>query len=109
LKGTAYVLAEIQGHDIIKNYLNAYPEATLEQLMLREEDTIYAYELCIRLDNFISDHYTNDPTIKPRSLKEGQLIDFLKKNTLLADITSKKLKADEEDERVWNFGKIVNI
>lgn len=69
MKGVAYILVEIQGHDIIKNYLNAFPEATLEQLLLREEDKIYAYELCVKLDNFIADHYTTDPTIKARSLK----------------------------------------
>ena len=36
-------MVEIYGHDIIKSYLNALPEATLDQLLLREEDKIYAF------------------------------------------------------------------
>ena len=37
--------------------------------MLREEDSVYAFELCVKIDSFISDHYTLDPMVKPRSLK----------------------------------------
>jgi hypothetical protein len=76
LRETAYALVEVYGSNIIKCYLNALPEATLEQLLLREEDAIFAFELCLKLDSFITDHYTSDTALKLRSLREGQFIDF---------------------------------
>lgn len=48
------------------------------------------------MDSFITDHYTTDPVLKPRSLKEGQLIDFVKKSPLsITQLTNRKLKGDE--------------
>jgi len=43
LKEKPYVLTEIHGDNIIKNYLNARNDATLEDLLLREDDHIYAF------------------------------------------------------------------
>ena len=43
LAGVPYMLTEVHGNDIIKNYMNARPEAPLESLLLREEDCIFAY------------------------------------------------------------------
>jgi hypothetical protein len=43
LKNPHYLLAEVHGNTIIKNYLNAKDEASLEDLLLREDDLIFAY------------------------------------------------------------------
>jgi len=76
LKDTTYMLAEVHGNNIIKNYLNARNDALLDDLLLREDDHIFAYELCFKIDNFVCDRYCNDTVVKFRNLKIGQMIDF---------------------------------
>jgi hypothetical protein len=66
---------EVHCNNIIKNYLNAANDVTLPELLLKEDDKIYAYELCFDIENFVNDHYTAG-SLRSRDLKIGQLIDF---------------------------------
>ncbi len=96
MKNTHYFIAEIHGNNIIKNYMNAKEEATLEELLLREDDLIFAFELCFRLDSFISDHYTIDPIPRLKNLKVGQMIDFERQNKNTNRSSRKKLRGEME-------------
>lgn len=91
LKDKFYILTEIANYNVIKNYSNARNEATLSELLLREDDAIYAFEVGLRLDLFVKDHYYTELPLKMKKLKPGMIIDFLKK-----------------DKR-WSFGKIKDL
>jgi hypothetical protein len=113
------LLAEVHGNNVIKNFLNAKDEASLEDLLLREDDLIFAYELCFQLDAFVADHYTNEPP-KLKTLKVGQMIDFERERTVKRTSSKKKVRVvgwvgwvgkegKEKDGRGWSFGKISKI
>lgn len=69
-----YILAEVYGNDIVKNYSSVSETSTLEQLKLRESDAIYAYELTVDFSGFVSQHY-NLQELEEDKVKVGQLID----------------------------------
>jgi hypothetical protein len=113
------LLAEVHGNNVIKNFLNAKDEASLEDLLLREDDLIFAYELCFQLDAFVADHYTNEPP-KLKTLKVGQMIDFERERTVKRTSRTNLgggvgwvgwvgKEGKEKDGRGWSFGKISKI
>lgn len=79
MTGRTYVLAEVYGHTIIKNYSQANNDTLLSQLNLREDDCIYAYEICTHFDRFIHDHYffseKGSTAVDSKDLKIGEMID----------------------------------
>lgn len=50
-------------------------DVTLEQILLKEDDKVYAFELCFDMSSFVSDHYTGG-VLRNRDLQIDQLIDF---------------------------------
>ena len=54
-----YVLSEVQGNSIIKNYHSSNLNATLDELKIREGDDLYAYELAIDLSSFVKKHFSS--------------------------------------------------
>lgn len=63
---TKYLLMEIYANNIVKNYSTAKNEATLNQLMLRDTDTIVAYQLQTDFSDFIEKHYSKNVDYETR-------------------------------------------
>lgn len=55
-----YLLMEIYANSIVKNYSTAKNQATLDELLLRDTDTIVAYELKLDFGDFIAKHYAQN-------------------------------------------------
>ena len=54
-----YVLTEVHGKDIVKNYNFANRKTTLLDLKIRETDKLYAYELVHSFNSFVSTHFSS--------------------------------------------------
>lgn len=79
---------EVYANNIIKNYSTAKDDATLDQLLLRENDVIVAYELQTDFTHFIEQHYAKNINFENKEIKIDQFVDC--KNTT----------------RGWIFGKV---
>lgn len=54
-----YVLTEVHGHDIIKNFNFVKRTASLQDLKVRESDKFIAFELSSNFYSFVSTHFSN--------------------------------------------------
>lgn len=72
---TKYLLMEVYCNSIVKNYSTAKTDASLDELLLRDTDTIYAYELKIDFSDFINKHYSRSVDFENKELKIDQFID----------------------------------
>lgn len=50
---------EVYAENIVKNYSTAKGDATLDELLLRDTDTIVAYELKLDFTDFVGKHYSH--------------------------------------------------
>lgn len=88
-KSTKYILMEVYHNNIVKNYSTAKNDITLDQLQLRDTDTIFAYELYIDFKSFISQHYSHKKMdLETKELRIDQFVDCKNEN------------------RGWIFGKV---
>jgi hypothetical protein len=55
-----YVLTEVHGKDIVKNYNFATRTSTLLDLKIRDMDKLYAYELVNNYQNFVATHFNSN-------------------------------------------------
>ena len=85
---TKYLLMEVYCNNIVKNYSTAKMDATLDELLLRETDVIYAYELKVDFEDFVKKHYAQNVDFENRDVKLDQFIDC------------------RNSTRGWIFGKI---
>lgn len=95
LQNKKYILLEIEGNTIIKNFNHIKDEnVTLENLHLREDDNIYAFELCLDFSTFVKNHFSfsemDNYDIEQKDLKVGEMIDC------------------RSPEKGWICGKIVD-
>jgi hypothetical protein len=49
---------EVYSNNIVKNYSTAKNDVTLDELLLRDTDTIVAYELKLDFADFVARHYS---------------------------------------------------
>lgn len=75
LQQSKYILAEVFGNSIIKNYNTVNENATLQELCLRETDQIFAFELYYNFDQFISEHYTARSVTEEDDFKVNMFVD----------------------------------
>lgn len=91
IKDRPYILAEVHGNDIVKNYHTAIRSATLQTLKMRETDKLFAFELVVDLNTFVYNHFNNREIVEEEEIKKDQFIDC------------------KHTERGWIFGKIIEI
>lgn len=54
-----YVLTEVHGNDIVKNFNFVSKSASLQDMKIRESDKFYAFELSSNFYSFVSTHFSN--------------------------------------------------
>ena len=86
-----YVLTEVHGKNIVRNFTFTIKTNTLEDLNIRETDKLYAYELINNFNNFVSTHFSNTEYLDEDELKKDMIIDC------------------NHEEKGWIFGKIIEI
>lgn len=82
------MLAEVYSNRIIKNYHEVQVSTPLEQLKLRNGDSIYAFELYVDFNKFISNHYSTNKFLSLKDAKVDSFIDC------------------KHNEKGWIFGKV---
>ena len=68
-KDTQYLLMEVYANNIVKNYSSAKDEASLDELLLRDSDIIFAYELKVDFTDFINKHYSQKVDYEKKEIK----------------------------------------
>jgi hypothetical protein len=86
-----YLLAEVHGNDIVRNYNFANRKTSLEDLKIRETDKLYAFELINNFNSFVSTHFQSNEVVDEDDLKKDMIIDC------------------NHEEKGWIFGKIIEI